>query len=246
MGVAVQDTRDSTDQHVEHGFADVSSSSELEWRETVRGIKPGNRYVRITHTGFTRTGRGRISPRPGYDTPSTPLGRGFARLKRAVIGEPIPTAREAHERLTKVKALAVFSSDVLSSVAYATEEIMKVLVLAGVGMLSLTMPISLIIVALLAIVVVSYRQTVQAYPSGGGSYIVANDNLGMFAGLTAASSLLIDYVLTVAVSVAAGIAAITSLSPDLIPWTVPMCVGATVLIMLANLRGVRESGTIFA
>ncbi|MEA2639654.1 MAG: hypothetical protein QOF51_1048, partial [Chloroflexota bacterium] len=225
---------------------DVSSSPELEWRETVRGVKPGNRYVRITHTSFARTGRGRIVSKPGYDQPSAGPGLLFNRLKRVLVGQPIPTAREAHERLTKVKALAVFSSDVLSSVAYATEEIMKVLVLAGVGMLSLTWPISIIIVVLLGIVVVSYRQTVQAYPSGGGSYIVASDNLGMLSGLTAASSLLIDYVLTVAVSVAAGIAAITSLMPDLLPWTVPMGVGAVLLIMLGNLRGIRESGTIFA
>jgi hypothetical protein len=112
-----------------------------------------------------------------------------------MFGSPIPTAREGHERLTKVKALAVFSSDALSSVAYATEEIMKVLVLAGVGFLSLTLPISIVIVVLLAIVVVSYRQTIKAYPSGGGSYIVASDNLGMIPGLTAAAALQIDYVL---------------------------------------------------
>src|SRR5579871_42888 len=242
----VQNTHEPAEGNAERGAADISSSPELEWRETVRGVKPGNRYVRITHTGFTRAGRGRIIAKPGIDQPTTTAGRVFSRVKRSLIGEPIPTAHEAHERLTKVKALAVFSSDVLSSVAYATEEIMKVLILAGVGMLTLAWPISIIIVVLLGIVVVSYRQTVHAYPSGGGSYIVANDNLGMIPGLTAASSLLIDYVLTVAVSVAAGVAAITSLSPDLLPWTVPMCVAAVLLITLANLRGIRESGTIFA
>ncbi|MBV9329878.1 MAG: APC family permease, partial [Chloroflexi bacterium] len=168
------------------------------------------------------------------------------RLKHLVLGTPIPTAREAHERLNKVRALAVFSSDALSSVAYGGEEIMKVLVLAGAGALALTLPISGVIVLLLAIVVLSYRQTIRAYPSGGGSYIVASDNLGMLPGLTAAGALLIDYVLTVSVSIAAGVAALTSMVPDWLPYTVPMTVGAVVLIMLANLRGLRESGTIFA
>lgn len=148
--------------------------------------------------------------------------------------------------MTKVKALAVFSSDALSSVAYATEEIMKVLVLVGVGVLYLTLPISGVIVLLLAIVVLSYRQTIRAYPSGGGSYIVANDNLGMLAGLTAAGALLVDYVLTVSVSIASGVAQITSLLPEWIPYEVPLAVGAVVLIMLANLPGIRESGSIFA
>jgi amino acid transporter len=150
------------------------------------------------------------------------------------------------ERLTKTKALAVFSSDALSSVAYATEEIMKVLVLVGVGVLYLTLPISGVIVLLLAIVVLSYRQTIRAYPSGGGSYIVASDNLGMLAGLTAAGALLVDYVLTVSVSIASDVAQITSLAPDWLPYQVELSVGAVVLIMLANLRGIRESGSIFA
>ena len=163
-----------------------------------------------------------------------------------LLGSPIPTARESHERLTKVKALAVFSSDALSSVAYATEEIMKVLVLVGVGVLYLTLPISGVIVLLLAIVVVSYQQTIRAYPSGGGSYIVANDNLGMLAGLTAAGALLVDYVLTVSVSIASGVAQITSLVPEWLPYLVPISVAAVVLIMLGNLRGIRESGSIFA
>jgi amino acid transporter len=174
------------------------------------------------------------------------LGRALQWVHRLVIGTPIATAHEATERLTKAKALAVFSSDALSSVAYATEEIMKVLVLVGAAALSLTLPISLAIVALLAIVVVSYRQTIRAYPSGGGSYIVASHNLGTLAGLTAAASLLLDYVLTVAVSIAAGVAAITSLVPDLLPYTVPLAVGAVAFIALANLRGLRESGTLFA
>ena len=223
------------------------SHPDLEWRETIRGSKPGDRYVRVaTHKGFTRIRRGHLVLRPGTGEPTTGFGRLLQRLKHVVLGSPIPTARESHERLTKIKALAVFSSDALSSVAYATEEIMKVLVLVSIGVLYLTLPISGVIVLLLAIVVLSYQQTVRAYPSGGGSYIVASDNLGMLAGLTAAAALLVDYVLTVSVSIASGVAQITSLVPEWLPYDVAMAVVAVVLIVLGNLRGIRESGSIFA
>jgi amino acid transporter len=223
------------------------SHPDLEWRETVQGRRPGDRFVRVaTHKGFTRVRRGYLVPRPGTGEPTTRVGRTLNRLKHFLLGSPIPTARESQERLTKVKALAVFSSDALSSVAYATEEIMKVLILVSVGVLYLTLPISAIIVLLLAIVVISYQQTIRAYPSGGGSYIVANDNLGMLAGLTAAGALLVDYVLTVSVSIASGVAQITSIVPGWLPYLMPMSVGAVVVIMLGNLRGIRESGSIFA
>ncbi len=225
----------------------MASHPDLEWRETVQGKRPGDRFVRIaTHKGFTRVRRGYLVPRAGTGESTSPLGRAINRLKHVVLGAPIPTARESQERLTKAKALAVFSSDALSSVAYATEEIMKVLVLVGVGVLYLTLPISGVIILLLAIVVLSYRQTIRAYPSGGGSYIVASDNLGMLAGLTAAGALLVDYVLTVSVSIASGVAQITSLVPEWLPYLVPLSIGAVVLIVLGNLRGVRESGSIFA
>lgn len=217
--------------------------ADLEWRETVRGRKPGDQVVRIaTHRGFQRVRPGYLVPRSDGSEQAGRLGR-FMRL---VLGDPIPTAHESHERLTKVKALAVFSSDALSSVAYATEEIMKVLVLGGAALLSLTLPISLAIVALLAIVVLSYRQTIRAYPSGGGSYIVASANLGQVPGLTAAASLLIDYVLTVSVSVAAGVAALTSLAPALLDWSLVLSIGFVAFIAVLNLRGIRESGSIFA
>jgi amino acid transporter len=223
------------------------SHPDLEWRETIQGRRPGDRFVRVaTHKGFSRVRRGYLVPRPGTGQPTTGFGRAVQRVKHLVLGSPIPTARESHERLTRLKALAVFSSDALSSVAYATEEIMKVLVLVGLGVLPLTLPISGVIVLLLAIVVLSYRQTIRAYPSGGGSYIVASDNLGMLAGLTAAGALLVDYVLTVSVSIASGVAQITSLVPEWIPFEVPLAVGAVVLIVLGNLRGIRESGSIFA
>jgi amino acid transporter len=220
---------------------------DLEWRETIRGSKPGDRFVRVaTHRGFTRVGRGYLVPRPGTGEPKRGVSRLVQKFKHILLGNPIPTALEHHERLTKVKGLAVFSSDALSSVAYATEEIMKVLVLAGAGFLQLTLPIAGVIVALLAIVVVSYRQTIRAYPRGGGSYIVASQNLGVIPGLTAAASLMTDYVLTVAVSTAAGVAAITSLLPQLLPYTTELAVLAVILLALGNLRGIREAGTIFA
>ena len=230
-----------------NGNCNLASHPDLEWQEEVKGAKPGDRYVRIgTHQGFKRIRPGYMVPNPGMDEPQSLGGRLLRTGKRFLIGRPISTALESQERLTKLKALAVYSSDALSSVAYATEEIMKVLILGGLGLLSLTMPISLLIVGLLAIVVISYSQTIKAYPSGGGSYIVASENLGTIPGLTAAAALLIDYVLTVAVSVAAGVAAITSLVPDLLSYTTWMAIGAVALIMVANLRGVRESGTIFA
>src|SRR5262249_60789690 len=164
-------------------------------------------------------------------------GRPPQGARHLLLGSPIPTGRESHERLTKAKALAVFSSDALSSVAYATEEIMKVLVLVGVGVLYLTLPISGVIVLLLAIVVLSYRQTIRAYPSGGGSYIVANDNLGMLAGLTAAGALLVDYVLTVSVSIASGVAQITSLVPDWLPYEVGLAGGVVAGVRGGDARG---------
>jgi amino acid transporter len=167
-------------------------------------------------------------------------------VKRMLVGAPMSLSQARHERLGKTVALAVFASDPLSSVAYATEEILLVLVLAGTAALSYSLPIAVGIALLLAIVVVSYRQTVHAYPQGGGAYLVAKDNLGRSPALTAAAALLIDYVLTVSVSVAAGIDALTSAMPVLHPYRVVLCVGTIVLIALANLRGVRESGRLFA
>lgn len=166
--------------------------------------------------------------------------------KNFIIGSPIPSSEAQHQTLTKKKALATFSSDPLSSVAYATEEILLVLMLAGTAALQLSIPISLAIIALLFIVVVSYRQTIYAYPSGGGAYIVAHENLGELPGLTAAAALLIDYVLTVAVSVAAGIAALTSAFPVLQTHTVGICIGAVGVLTVMNLRGLRESSSIFS
>ena len=169
----------------------------------------------------------------------------FSQVKRVLVGETLPTSAHAEERLTNAEGLAVLSSDALSSVAYATEEILLVLVAAGSGVLIWSLPIAGTIVVLLVLVILSYRQTIRAYPKGGGSYIVALDNLGTFAGLVAGGSLMIDYILTVTVSISAGTAALTSAVPALQPFTVSLCLIFIFLLMLANLRGVKESGKIF-
>jgi amino acid transporter len=170
----------------------------------------------------------------------------LAQAKRLIVGEPIPSHLAHHERFSRFTGLAVLSSDALSSVAYATEEILRVLVLVSVGALSFATPIAFVIAAILAVVVFSYRQTIHAYPSGGGAYIVAKDNLGERPALIAAAALLIDYVLTVAVSIAAGVAAITSAIPQWHVNRVEMTLAFVVILTLGNLRGIRESGRIFA
>jgi amino acid transporter len=170
----------------------------------------------------------------------------LSQFKRFVVGKPIPSHLAHHERLSRVTGLAVLSSDALSSVAYATEEILRVLVLAGGAALAIASPIAVVIAVILVIVVFSYRQTIHAYPSGGGAYIVAKDNLGEMAALIAASSLLIDYILTVSVSIAAGVAAITSAFPQWHVNRVELTVGFVLLLMVGNLRGIRESGRLFA
>ncbi|MCW9679285.1 APC family permease [Dolichospermum planctonicum UHCC 0167] len=169
----------------------------------------------------------------------------YPQIKQFFLGKSLPTSAHSEERLSNGAALAVLSSDALSSVAYATEEILLVLVAAGSGALGLSIPIAVAIIALLAIVVLSYRQTIRAYPQGGGSYIVARENLGLYPGLVAGGSLMIDYILTVTVSISAGTAALTSAIPVLKSHTVLLCLFFIFLIMLANLRGVKESGQIF-
>lgn len=167
-------------------------------------------------------------------------------LKRIVFGQPLPSERLEHERLNKRTALAVLSSDAISSVAYATDQILFVLAVLGASALQYVVPLSAVIVGLLVLVGISYQQTIHAYPGGGGSYTVAKENLGTQAGLVAAGALLTDYILTVAVSISGGVAAITSAYPALATHTVLMCVASVVLLMMVNLRGVRESGAAFS
>lgn len=170
----------------------------------------------------------------------------YVGIKRALLGTPFPTRNEIHERLDKVRGLAIFASDPISSNAYATEAIMSVLILLGSGALALTMPIALGIMALVLLVVFSYIQTILHYPDGGGAYTVAKDNLGLYPSLFAAAALLLDYILTVSVSVSAGVRAVTSAIPAAHDYRVLLAITAVFLLTWINLRGVRESGTIFA
>jgi amino acid transporter len=170
----------------------------------------------------------------------------YTRVKQLLFGRPLPSERLDHERLNKKTALAVLSSDAISSVAYATEQILLVLAVLSTAALGYVLPISAVIVGLLILVALSYRQTVFAYPSGGGSYTVDKDNHGALPGLVAAAALLTDYILTVAVSISSGIAAITSAYGSLAPHTVLLCTVSIVVLMLVNLRGVRESGVVFS
>jgi amino acid transporter len=167
-------------------------------------------------------------------------------LKRLLVGSPLKTAQAAHERLSKTVALAIFSSNAISSVAYATEEILLVLILAGTAAVFWSIPVSLAIVFLVGVLTISYRQIIHEYPEGGGAYIVARSNIGEWPGLIAAAALMIDYVLTVAVSVAAGVAAITSAVPSLFEQRIAIGLVAIVLMVMVNLRGIRESGMVFA
>jgi amino acid transporter len=221
----------------------------LKVREKRRGKRPGDAYVRIVRPyedAFRKGGDegGLIA------TERTILDRrgwrvALRQLRTFLIGRPISSEHEEHERLTKLKALAVFSSDNISSSAYGPEEIMRVLALAGVASLFLTVQLAALIIVMLAIVTISYRQTIKAYPKGASSYIVASDNLGPMMGVLAAAALLIGYVVTVAVSVSAGVAAMGSILEVIHDDRVWISVVMVLLLMLGNLRGIRESGTIF-
>jgi amino acid transporter len=167
-------------------------------------------------------------------------------LSQQLFGKPLPRSQADSEKLPSFEALPILSSDALSSVAYATEAALGVLILAGSGALGLSLPITLAIIVLIAVVVLSYRQTIEAYPEGGGSYVVARENLGTAASLVAAASLLVDYTLTAAVSLMAGTQALSSLLPALLPYEVPLSLLLLVLVGWANLRGVKEAGRAFA
>jgi amino acid transporter len=239
---------DGPDGADERGEA-ASAIPTVHIREIRQGQKPGERYVRIHrpfHDTFREAGPDTLVAREHVFVPQGRFGRAWHRLRRLLVGPALATSELAHERISKVKALAVFASDALSSSAYATEEILRILVLGGALALVFTMPVALAIAALLVIVVISYRQTIKAYPNGGGSYIVSKDNLGTLPALVAASALLTSYVLTVAVSISAGVLALTSAVPLLIDFKVLLAIGLIGLMTLINLRGVRESATIFA
>jgi amino acid transporter len=218
-------------------------------RRPIQGRKPGDRRIRVERPQaeyFRWAGPGTFVAKPKAHEAEGPLGLAVAKTKRVLVGRPLASEEEIGERLSKSKALAIFSSDAISSSAYATEEIFRVLVLGGIAALTLSLPIAAAIAFLLAMVAFSYRQVCLAYPNGGGSYSVCKANLGRNASLVAASALLIDYTLTVAVSISSASEQIASAIPELHPWKVLIAVVALALITLANLRGLRESGNIFA
>lgn len=215
----------------------------------LHGRKPGDRRVRVDrpHAQFFRyAGPGMLVAREAASVPRTATGRAIQRFRSALFGRPLSIHEDIAERLSKKKALAIFSSDAISSSAYATEEILRVLVVAGAGALLLSMPIAIAIAFLLAVVSTSYRQIGYVYPSGGGAYAVARANLpGIFA-LIAAGSLLVDYIMTVAVSTTSAVEQVISAAPGLNDVRVEIGVVAVLLIMVGNMRGLRESGNIFA
>ncbi len=204
------------------------------------------RVARSEAAGLERREQGDLRATVRAERPKEGLGRVLADIRGALLGQPLASARMSHERLTKVKALAVLSSDALSSVAYATEQTLAVLLIAGPAALQDSPGIAAAIVVLLLLVGLSYRQTIHAYPKGGGSYIVASDNLGHVPGLVAGASLMTDYILTVAVSVSAGVGAVVSAFPDLRGFIVPLGLLVIALLVLGNLRGIREAGSLFA
>jgi amino acid transporter len=220
-------------------------------RRSLQGRKPGDKRVRVErpHAPYFRyTGPGQLTAKEAASIPTTPGAKMVHKIRGVVLGRPLASEDESGERLSKVKALAIFSSDAISSSAYATEEILRAFVLAGAAMAAFTfaMPVAIAIALLLGIVAFSYRQVCIAYPNGGGSYSVSKANLGRIASLVAASALLIDYNLTVAVSTSSAVEQIVSAVPSLAPIAVGIGVSAIALMTIANLRGLREAGNIFA
>ena len=218
-------------------------------RRSLQGRKPGDKRVRVErpHAPYFRyTGRGTLTAKEAASAPTTPAGKALASVRGLFFGRPLASEDELGERLSKTKALAIFSSDAISSSAYATEEILRVLILGGAAALALGVEVSIAISILLVAVAISYRQICIAYPSGGGSYTVSRRNIGRTVSLVAASALMIDYVMTVAVSTSSAVEQVVSAFPVLHDERVLIGVVAIGLIAVANLRGLREAGNIFA
>jgi amino acid transporter len=230
--------------------ADLEQVSDLGRREIVTGSQPGQRYVRIEYP-YAREFRPKA---PGHleateaaaPPPGSEVARKLAQVRRFLIGRPLSTAAGEVERMSRLIALPVLSSDALSSVAYATEASLAVLIVAGSGALGINLPIGIAVSLLMLVVATSYRQTIHAYPNGGGSYGVASENLGVWPGLIAAAALMVDYTLTVSVSVSSGVDAFVSAFHGLAPFAVDMGVAFIILLVIGNLRGVREAGALFA
>ncbi len=221
---------------------------DLDTREE-RGSRPGERYVRVVRPrrqGFERVAPGWLQATSRASEPKGALSRRMARVRRLLLGNPLETRQFAHQRLSKVMALAILSSDSLSSVAYGPEAILAVLAVAGGVAYGALLPIMGAILFLLVALILSYRQVIAEYANSGGSYIVARENLGPIYGLIAGAALITDYVLTVSVSVTSGVQQIASAAPAIQPWLVELSVGFILLITIVNLRGVRESASAFA
>jgi len=218
-------------------------------RPPLHGRKLGDRRVVVDrpHSAYFRyAGPGTMVAKAAASAPNTALGRRMARVRAFIFGRPLANDQEIEERLSKKLALPIFSSDAISSSAYATDEILKVLVLAGLIALSWSMLVAAAIALMLTIVAFSYRQVCRAYPSGGGAYVVARENLGPRFGLIAAAALMVDYVMTVAVSSASALANLATAWPAIGPYRVALGAAVIILVTAANLRGIRESGNIFA
>jgi amino acid transporter len=218
-------------------------------RRPLQGRKLGDKRIRVErpHAAYFRwTGPGQLTAKESASGPTTGRGKAWAKVKSFFIGRPLASEEEAGERLSKKKALAIFSSDAISSSAYATEEILRALLVGGIAALSFALEISIGIAILLIVVAISYRQICIAYPTGGGSYSVSKRNFGRRMSLIAASALMIDYVMTVAVSTTSAVEQVTSAFPALYDERVILGVGAIALITIGNLRGIREAGNIFA
>jgi amino acid transporter len=219
-------------------------------RQPLRGHKPGDRRVRVERPQqpyFRYAGKNVLTAKAAASAPTTGIGRSLDAVKRLLIGRPLASEDEIGERLTKTKALAIFSSDAISSSAYATEEILLALLVGGgLAALAFSVEVAIAIAALLGVVAISYRQVCLAYPTGGGSYSVSRANFGELASLIAASALMIDYVLTVAVSISSASDQIVAALPDLAAFQAEIAVFAIAVMIVGNLRGIRESGNIFA
>ena len=219
-----------------------------EERRSASGRLPGNRYVRIVRPAASefRRSHGHYVATERSLLPESRFGRTYQRFRQFLLGKRLGMEAESEQRVSKLTGLAVLAPSNVSSSAYATEEMLRVITLAGVGALTLSLPLALLVIAVLAIIVVSEIRVIHAYPDGGGSYIVARDNIGIIPGLVAAAALLLDYVLTVAVSTAAGVVAISSFIPDLGDMRVALGIAMIVLLVVGHLRGIREAGAIFA
>ena len=218
-------------------------------RRPLQGRKIGDRRVRVErpHSPYFRyTGAGMLTAKEAATEPRSGFALVWSNARRSLFGRPLSNEDEAEERLPKKLALPIFSSDAISSSAYATEEILRVLVVAGAAALTLSIEVAIAIAILLTVVSISYRQVCRAYPSGGGAYVVARENLSQTAGLVAAGALLIDYVMTVAVSTASAIQQIQSIVPAAYDYRIEIAFTSIALITIGNLRGLRESGNIFA